>query len=136
MILSDREIQVALESGMLRITPADSAERYSSTAVDLTLDGALQFWGRGAELPANEPSFVGNSVQLQIWKFGPFNVKLTRGMPICQLIVEEVHGTLLRGYEGRFRVQGPEVTLPSQRPASSKRRSPRAAGGSGRGRTG
>jgi dCTP deaminase len=79
---------------------------------------------------AGEPSFEGNSIQLEIWNFGPFNVRLTKAMPICQLIFEEVHGTPLRGYEGQFRVQGPDVTSPLRHRTIPKRRSARRTGGS------
>lgn len=41
MILTDREIQIALESGSLVIDPAPDARAYSSTSVDLTLDASL-----------------------------------------------------------------------------------------------
>lgn len=44
MILSDREIQAALARGAIRITPEPSAERFSSTAVDLTLGAKLRKW--------------------------------------------------------------------------------------------
>jgi dCTP deaminase len=217
MILSDREIQMALDRGMLQITPAVSPERYSSTAIDLTLDGPLQSWqvreghgmktfldptdkefnvtrlaqehtqtihcdlgvdiqpgslmlgwtierlqlpresrlaarvegksslariGIGIHITAptihagfgfreGDPSFVGNPIQLEIWNFGPFNVRLTKGMPICQLIFEEVHGTPLKGYEGRFRVQGPDETATSHGRATPARRSARRTGRSG-----
>jgi dCTP deaminase len=41
VILTDREIQIALESGSLVIDPAPDARAYSSTSVDLTLDRSL-----------------------------------------------------------------------------------------------
>ena len=50
----------------------------------------------------------GSPIRLEIWNCGTLPIKLTRGMAICQLIVEEVHGTPLQGYTGQFRIQGPE----------------------------
>lgn len=41
MILTDREIQIALEHGSIVIEPAPDERAYSSTSVDLTLDEAL-----------------------------------------------------------------------------------------------
>ncbi len=195
MILSDREIQAAIERGVIRITPLPELENWSSTALDLTLDGAIQVWkpigGAGAtttvdpssdefnvtelanrytdrescetyfdlkpgmfilgwteqklQLPhtsrlaarvegksslarigmgvhvtaptihagfgyrQDEPSFVGNPIQLEIWNAGPLIIRLKKGLKICQLILEEVHGTPNQGYMGRFSVQGPKV---------------------------
>jgi dCTP deaminase len=44
MILCDREIRAALARGAVRITPLPSLEKYSSTAVDLTLGRELRLW--------------------------------------------------------------------------------------------
>lgn len=41
MILTDREIQIALERNVIKIEPNPSEEAYSSTTVDLTLDATL-----------------------------------------------------------------------------------------------
>lgn len=41
MILTDREIQIALEQGSILIDPMPDERAYSSTSVDLTLDAAL-----------------------------------------------------------------------------------------------
>jgi len=202
MILSDREILAALDRGSVTITPrpSPSSDRWSSTALDLTLDGKLQIWKRlengGAQdliCPANpdynattlanqqaaladctdgftiEPgmfllgwtieiiqlphtsriaarvegksslarigigvhvtaptihagfgyrrddaSFRGNPIQLEIWNAGPLRIQLKKGLAICQLIFEEVHGTPNKGYEGRFSIQGPQVPTENQ----------------------
>jgi dCTP deaminase len=50
----------------------------------------------------------GIPLQLEIWNIGPLPIELQAGMPICQLIFEEVHGTPEKGYQGQFRQQGPE----------------------------
>jgi hypothetical protein len=44
MILSDRETRAARARGSIRITPEPVAAAWSSTAVDLTLDGPLSCW--------------------------------------------------------------------------------------------
>jgi dCTP deaminase len=44
MILSDREIRIALKRGLLRIVPEPMAEGWSSTAVDLRIAAALRRW--------------------------------------------------------------------------------------------
>jgi dCTP deaminase len=195
MILSDRETRAAMARGAIRITPEPLAAAWSSTAVDLTLDGPLscgegprvqggpllirphgpdfnftalsrQFgrevplseqghvveplsvllgWtaeriqlphtsrlggrvegksslarlGLGVHLSAptihagfgasDDPQYLGNSIRLEIWNIGPFRLKLERGMPICQLIVEWVDGTPEQGYRGQFMHQGPQI---------------------------
>lgn len=199
MILSDREILASLERGVVRITPPPdpASDRWSSTALDLTLDSRLQVWksmgGAGAEslicpdsadfnatelanrhadlvdctdgylvqpgtfllgwtietiqLPhtsriaarvegksslarigigvhvtaptihagfgyrADESDFAGNPIQLEIWNAGPLRVRLKKGIPICQLIFEEVHGTPNKGYAGQFAIQGPQIPI-------------------------
>jgi dCTP deaminase len=56
-----------------------------------------------------DPSFPGNPIQLEIWNAGPLAVRLVKGLRICQLIFEEVHGTPSKGYDGRFALQGPDL---------------------------
>lgn len=192
MILSDREIAAALERGAIRITPVPAPVAWSSTAVDLTLDGEISRWkspaagdavvcpgrhdfdyvqiaaaqtervvlgqegydllplqfilgwtqekiqlphrsriaarvegksslarlGLGVHVTAptihagfgfseSEPEKIGTRIQLEIFNLGPRPVRLERGMRVCQLIFEEVHGTPQKGYTGRFTDQGP-----------------------------
>lgn len=57
----------------------------------------------------------GSPIRLEIWNCGPVAIRLTKGMPICQLIFEEVHGTPLQGYSGQFRIQGPEMAHPPKK---------------------
>jgi len=57
----------------------------------------------------SDPKFQGNPIQLEIWNAGPLRVRLSRGLRICQLIFEEVHGTPNKGYDGKFSIQGPDV---------------------------
>jgi dCTP deaminase len=61
---------------------------------------------------SNDPSFEGNPIQLEIWNAGPLKVRLVKGLRICQLIFEEVHGTPSKGYDGKFSIQGPDVPQP------------------------
>jgi dCTP deaminase len=49
VILTDREIQIAIEAGSIAIDPAPRGEAYSSTSVDLTLDGTLSEYRTGAK---------------------------------------------------------------------------------------
>ena len=55
----------------------------------------------------DDPKYPGTPIQLEIWNVGPLPIRLTRGMRICQLIFEEVHGTPDKGYSGIFAEQGP-----------------------------
>jgi dCTP deaminase len=50
----------------------------------------------------------GSAIRLEIWNIGPLRIELKKGMAICPLMFEELHGTPLRGYAGQFREQGPE----------------------------
>lgn len=56
----------------------------------------------------DDPNYVGNPLQLEMWNAGPLDIELMREMPICQLIFEIVDGTPEKGYEGKFTVQGPK----------------------------
>ena len=44
MVLTDREIQAALDCGHIKIVPAPSVDAYSSTSVDLTLSKFIRSW--------------------------------------------------------------------------------------------
>ncbi len=57
---------------------------------------------------AGDPSYPGTSIQLEIWNVGPLPIRLVKGLRVCQLIFEEVHGTPDKGYSGRFAEQGPQ----------------------------
>lgn len=41
-------------------------------------------------------------IQLEICNHGPLSVRLTTGMPVCQLIFEQTYGTPAKGYSGQF----------------------------------
>ena len=173
MILTDREIQLALANGQIEITPPPAGDAYASTSVDLTLDAPGEVWkhlpgqpirpgapgysyaslagrkdqiasldgytlvpggfllawtgervalpitsrlaarvegksslarlGVGVHLtaPTIHAGFVGR-IQLEMVNFGPHEIILNVGMPICQLIFEMTFGTAAKGYAGQF----------------------------------
>jgi dCTP deaminase len=70
-----------------------------------------------------DADYPGSALQLEIWNVGRLSIVLDPGLPICQLIVEEVHGTPEKGYAGRFAVQGPGAAPPPPAsPAASKKK--------------
>ncbi len=176
MVLTDREIQAALQSKQIIINPLPSQEAYSSTSLDLKLSEVLKEWKAAAtgqivsprakgykysdfvvefsktkkmtkegyilvpgvfilgwteedvELPIHgrlaarvegksslarlgigihvtaptiHAGFKGQ-IQLEICNHGPLKVRLTTGMPVCQLIFEQTLGTPDKGYKGQF----------------------------------
>jgi dCTP deaminase len=75
----------------------------------------------------SDSAYLGTRIRLEIWNFGPFLIRLEKGMKICQLILEEVHGTPEKGYEGVFATQAPEgvppaPTTPEPMPRKRRRR--------------
>ncbi len=52
-----------------------------------------------------KPETPGLPIQLEIFNLGSFVVHLAADMPICQLILEEVRETPLKGYFGQFSTQ-------------------------------
>lgn len=44
MVLTDREIESSIESGHITVDPMHTAEAFSSTALDLTLDSLARLW--------------------------------------------------------------------------------------------
>lgn len=173
MILTDREIQLALANRQIEIAPAPTGDAFASTSVDLTLDAPGEVWrrlpgqpirpgaagysyaslagrrdriasldnyamapaafllawtqetitlpitsrlaarvegksslarlGLGVHLtaPTIHAGFTGQ-IQLEMVNFGPHEIILNVGMPICQLIFEMTFGTASRGYVGQF----------------------------------
>jgi dCTP deaminase len=193
MILSDHEIQAAIESGLLLIEPRPDLSVFSSTALDLMLDSVVLRWndpdprapgtvhelrpaaagfdlkqimddpsattrvaigpqgfhlepkvfilgftqqriylpnrsrlaarvegksslarlGVGIHVTAptihagfgynpKDPHNPGLPIQLEIFNIGNRTIVLDVGMPICQLIFEEVREVPQKGYQGRF----------------------------------
>ena len=199
MILSDREIAAAIELGQIIVKPRPPLDLWTSTAIDLTLDGVLLRWKEPLQKPTGEEvgprhvypardkfkikemmedqdlavkfeipldgyplkpwDFVlgytvqsiylpntsriaarvegksslarlgvgihvtaptihagfglndsnhdkpGLPIQLEIFNLGGFVVHLAKGMPICQLILEEVREMPNKGYIGKFSAQ-------------------------------
>jgi dCTP deaminase len=58
MILSDREIQAAIRDKNILIDPPPDEALFSSTALDLTLDGVLLRWKEPGNHPAGRSSFA------------------------------------------------------------------------------
>jgi dCTP deaminase len=61
----------------------------------------------------DDPEYPGTRIRLEIWNCSPLHVCLQKGMKVCQLILEEVHGTPNKGYEGLFATQAPERPAPA-----------------------
>jgi dCTP deaminase len=212
MILSDREIKLALRRDHIRITPPPPDGAFSSTAVDLRLHEEISFWalrqgqrpeplvvyparpgfdveglmrehGTTMLLPAegfilkpgafvlgwtqelvrlphtsrlaarvegrstlarlavgvhvtaptihagfgytDAPDYPSTRIRLEIWNCSELHVCLEKGMKVCQLILEEVHGTPDKGYEGVYAIQAPEPVTPAPASPGPKRRKPR-----------
>lgn len=196
MILCDREIRAAIDRGSLSLQPLPPPQSWTSTAIDLTLDGQIRRWkdpstsgmqsvvvpaskefnyteladrytetidytkvghydlkpkefvlgwtveriqlphasriaarvegksslarlGMGVHItaPTIHAGFgydparptVHQPIQLEIWNAGTLTIRLLKGMPICQLIFEEVHGTPAKGYRGMFTSQAEQL---------------------------
>jgi dCTP deaminase len=71
---------------------------------------------------SEDPQHLGSSIRLEMWNIGPFRIKLEKGMPICQLILEWVDGTPEKAYTGQFAVQGPAIVPPPTAPGPSPRK--------------
>jgi dCTP deaminase len=56
---------------------------------------------------ADDPQFPGAQIRLEIWNISPLKIRIRKGMPICQIIFEEVHGIPEGRYTGQFALQGP-----------------------------
>jgi dCTP deaminase len=74
-----------------------------------------------------DPKHLGTRIRLEIWNCGPLHVCLQVGMKICQIILEEVHGTPDMGYQGAFAIQGPAPAAstpsdPARKPRKRRRR--------------
>src|ERR1700722_12857177 len=81
--------------------------------------------GRGEPLAAINQSRRGSFLAAKVAHFLAATDK--KGMKICQLILEEVHGTPEKGYEGVFAMQAPEgpppaSTAPEPTPPKRRRR--------------
>jgi dCTP deaminase len=213
MILSDREIKLALARKHLRIAPLPDPDCFSSMSIDLKLDEKLSRWnppgdlakgerlivspnspgfdvitllsehgdtflippagfdmepwafllgwtaeriplphssrlmarvegrsslarlGLGVHVTApiihagfghtDDSAYLGTRIRLEIWNCGPLHVCLEKGTKICHLILEEVHGTPNKGYEGIFATQAPEGLPPVPRHPEPAPKKPR-----------
>ena len=61
MILTDREIKIAIDQNLIGLEPEPAAEAFSSTSVDLTLDPQARWFrdeiGQGVVLDPGAPNF-------------------------------------------------------------------------------
>ncbi len=76
----------------------------------------------GFGIDRGNPNHPGSPIRLEIWNAGPLEIRLTKGMPICQILFEEVHGVPEGGYAGQFSVQGPEPPSASGKVTPKRRR--------------
>src|SRR5262245_15747996 len=58
MILSDREIEAALDNKLIRIHPRPERKLWTSTAIDLTLDTSIWEWKEPQPHPSGQPNYV------------------------------------------------------------------------------
>ena len=102
-------VAVLWESRMF-IAPASSC--YPST-IEMRLIGAtLASTSQPTIHPGfgektDDANFPGAQIYLEIWNIGPLKIRLKKGMPICQIVFEEVHGVPEGPYAGQFALQGP-----------------------------
>ena len=78
MILSDREIRAALARGALRLNPIPSPAAWSSTAVDLTLNGPLSCW----RTPAGKRSRIVIAPHSPDYDFASLAAQIGREIPL------------------------------------------------------
>ena len=72
------------------------------------LTNPFSFGGYHSEIALNPAmKFPGSPIRLEIWNISPLKIRLQKGMPICQIIFEEVHGIPEGRYAGQFAIQGP-----------------------------
>jgi dCTP deaminase len=64
----------------------------------------------------------GRPLRLEIWNIGPLPIVLTKGMRICQLIIEEVREVPRAGYKGVFNQQGPVPKGSEKKPRENGQR--------------
>jgi dCTP deaminase len=57
----------------------------------------------------NDDKDHGRPLRLEMWNVGPLPILLTKGIRICQLIIEEVREMPRAGYTGAFNKQGPRL---------------------------
>jgi dCTP deaminase len=63
---------------------------------------------------SDDLNYPGTRIRLEIWNCEEeLHVCLQAGMKLCQLILEEVHGTPEKGYQGTFAIQAPEAAIPA-----------------------
>jgi dCTP deaminase len=83
MILSDRQIEKALDDGLIVIDPRPTAEGYNASAVDLTLGSELFRLRDLEEVQSEEPGGVQHSIEIALStiKINEFLNKYSRPIP-------------------------------------------------------
>ena len=119
MLLSDRELRLAIQSGDLLIDPPPpyDSERWQAASIDRLsnfLSGRVEGRSRLARLgigihvtaPKIDPGYK-NQITLEIFHVGKTKVLIPVHMTICTLLVERLGYPAGQRYQGIF--QGPSV---------------------------
>jgi dCTP deaminase len=69
----------------------------------------------------DNPDAAGSSIRLEMFNLGVYPIRLLKGMAICQVLFEEVHGVPEVGYGGQFAIQGPSAKAPTNPKKPGKR---------------
>jgi len=99
MILSDREIQAALKLRLILIEPEPDRSLFSSTSLDLSLEGTLLRWNDSHPLPTGQPNKLrptGGGFDLKAVMDDP---RSTTRHPVG---LDDGREFPTRGYQGRF----------------------------------
>lgn len=84
---------------------AEEVELPSRSRLAARIEGksSLARLGIGVHItaPTIHAGFVG-SIQLEICNHGSLRVRVSPGLPVCQLIFEQTLGTPSKGYKGQF----------------------------------
>jgi dCTP deaminase len=79
----------------------------SLARIGLGIHGTAPIIHPGFGEKPDDPDFPGAQVRLEIWNMSRLKILLKKGMPICQILFEEVHGIPEGRYAGQFAIQGP-----------------------------
>ena len=92
MILTDREIQIALSRKQIIIDPPPQPQAYSSTSVDLTLDSILTFFETGADyvkkvIDPTHPNYDIDKALEEVTKTDTINSSKGYDLPVRHLVL-------------------------------------------------
>lgn len=101
----------------LELKPNDFALAYTRERVELPMDLAARVEGKSSlarlgisihqTAPTIHADFQGN-IRLEIANTGPFTCRLTPGIRVCQLIIEELKSPAERRLQSQFQNQSPD----------------------------